>query len=60
MSDEDKAQRKAMREAVIAGIDAWLDKKFTALGVWTLRGIAALVLAAIVLLLAWASGWRPM
>ena len=43
----DEEQKKFLRDAIKAGIDNWLDSKFSQVGKWTLRGAAAAALAAL-------------
>jgi hypothetical protein len=50
MSEQD--QKEVLKEA----LREWLDDKFTVLGKWTARALAAAVFAAIVYFLLWANG----
>lgn len=48
-----------MREAVREGIRDFLDEKFREFGKWSLGGLAAMGLAAIIYLILFAYGWKP-
>jgi hypothetical protein len=38
---QDDEQKKFVRDAIKAGIDAWLEQKFAQVGKWTIRGLCA-------------------
>ena len=47
-----------MIEAIKEAIQEWLDKQFIVLGKWTLKGLSAMGLAALVYLWAASHGWN--
>lgn len=48
-----------MREAVKDGIRDFLDEKFRQFGKWSLGGLAAMGLAALIYVILTFNGWRP-
>lgn len=58
--DEIKAalKQKEFRDAVEAGLNKWLDRKFAAFGRWTAAGMAAAGLFALVYFILQMQGWR--
>lgn len=54
----DEEQKRIFREAVKAGIDAWLTSKMAEVGKWSLRGIIAAALAALVHFITSYGGWH--
>lgn len=50
-------KNEAIKEALKEGIREWLDDQFMELGKWTLRGLAAGLLAGLVWLMLVSSGW---
>ena len=51
-------QKKMHKEAIKEAIQEWLDKQFIVLGKWTLKGLSAMSLAALVYLWAASHGWN--
>jgi hypothetical protein len=49
---------EAMKSAVKEALKEWLDEKFSTFGKWAAASLAALVLAAFVLFVLWANGWK--
>jgi len=45
------------KEAIKEALEEWLDKQFTAFGKWSLKGLVAFALAALVYLWAMSHGW---
>jgi hypothetical protein len=50
-------QKEIHKQAIKEAISEWLDKQFIALGKWTLKGLSAMGLAALVYLWAASHGW---
>lgn len=50
-------QKELHKEAIKEAISEWLDKQFTTLGKWTLKGLASAGLAVFIYLYAAAHGW---
>lgn len=50
-------QKELHKEAIKEAISEWLDKQFSVVGRWTLKGIAAMGLAALFYIYAAAHGW---
>lgn len=48
----------ATKEVVKEALKEWLDEKFATFGKWTLRGIAAMLLAGTVFLFMTSNGWH--
>lgn len=51
--------REEMKQAVREGIREFLDEKFRQFGKWSLGGLAAMGLAALIYLILTMHGWRP-
>ena len=64
--------KRVLAEALKATIDAeerkrvihdaineWLEKKYSDVGRWTMRGIAAAAVATLLYITLWERGWRP-
>lgn len=47
-----------IRAELKAALREWLDEQFAAVGKWTLRGLAAMGLSALVWLILTANGWH--
>lgn len=45
---EDESRRKEIKDAMKEAVNEWLDDKFKQVGKWTVRGISAAALAALV------------
>jgi hypothetical protein len=56
MSPEE--QKELHKAAIKEAISEWLDKQFIVLGKWTLKGLSAMGLAALVYMWAAAHGWH--
>lgn len=50
-------QKELQKAAIKEAIQEWLDKQFTTLGKWTLKGLASAALAVFIYLYAAAHGW---
>lgn len=50
-------QKELHKAAIKEAISEWLDKQFSTVGKWTLKGIAAASLAVLFYLYAAAHGW---
>lgn len=50
-------QKELHKAAIKEAISEWLDKQYTSLGKWTLKGITAAALAVLFYLYAAAHGW---
>lgn len=50
-------QKELHKAAIKEAISEWLDRQYTSLGKWTLKGIAAAALAVLFYLYAAAHGW---
>lgn len=48
----------AVKAALKEGLREWLDEQFAELGKWTMRGLAAMLLAGLVWLFLISSGWH--
>ncbi|MFZ6734755.1 hypothetical protein ACO0LG_22720 [Undibacterium sp. Ji42W] len=57
MSDKD-LQRLAEKEAMKEALQEWLDKQFAEFGRWTLKGLAAAGLVALIALILMSQGWH--
>lgn len=56
---QDADERKRLvKEAFKEAFKEWLDDKFTTLGKWTARAIAALALGALLYFILWVNGWH--
>jgi hypothetical protein len=51
-------QKELHKAAIKEAIGEWLDKQFIVLGKWTLKGLSAMGLAALVYMWAAAHGWH--
>lgn len=51
-------QDKEIRQELKAALREWLDEQFAVVGRWTLRGLAAMGLGALVWLILTANGWH--
>lgn len=51
----DEAMKRAMKEA----LKEWLDEKFARFGRWSLTGLAAAAIVALVYFILKANGWHP-
>jgi hypothetical protein len=51
-------QKEIHKAAIKEAISEWLDKQFIVLGKWTLKGLSAMGLAALVYMWAAAHGWH--
>ena len=51
-------QKELHKAAIKEAISEWLDKQFIVLGKWTLKGLSAMGLAALVYMWAAAHGWH--
>ena len=49
---------QAVKDALKEGLQEWLDGIFSEFGKWTMRGIAAMVIAGFVYLALLANGWK--
>ena len=54
----DDIEKAVFKEALKEAINEWLDKKFTELGKWTLKGITALAFSALIYATLITHGWR--
>lgn len=50
-------QKDIYKEAIKEALSEWLDKQFAIVGKWTVRGIAAALLAMMVYVYAASHGW---
>lgn len=50
-------QKEIYKEAIKEALSEWLDKQFILVGKWTIRGIAAAMLAMMVYVYAASHGW---
>lgn len=50
-------QKELQKEAIKEAISEWLDKQFSVVGRWTLKGMAAMGIASIFYIYAAAHGW---
>lgn len=55
---EDRRKHDDMKTAVKEALREWLDEKYALFGKWSLHGLMALGLAAVVVLILWSNGWR--
>nr|AOE13326.1 hypothetical protein [uncultured bacterium] len=53
-----KTSPKETKEAIKEGLSEWLNEKFSEFGKFSLRGIFALMLVALVYLWATSQGWK--
>ncbi|MFZ6871174.1 hypothetical protein ACO0LF_03805 [Undibacterium sp. Di27W] len=57
MSDQD-LQRLAEKQAMKEALQEWLDKQLAEFGWWTLKGLAAAGLVALIALILMSQGWH--
>lgn len=50
-------QKALQKEAIKEAISEWLDKQFSVVGRWTLKGMAAMGVASLFYIYAAAHGW---
>jgi hypothetical protein len=57
-TDGSDEQRRIFKEALKEAIKEWLDEQFTHFGKWSMSGIAALALAALLYFILTNQGWQ--